>query len=94
MMHYQPRPPTSSDYERVLEAIQLVGAYQMGGERGDFDLYGQLIDERRSDLDAIESLTQLSWALGHLAADQLGVSLHDVLSHYGVNFAQRAEELR
>lgn len=93
-MQYQPRPPTASDYERILEAIQLVNAYHMGGQEGDFLVYAQLIEERRSDLDAIESLTQLSWALANLAATELNCDIHDVLGHYGVNFAQRAEELR
>lgn len=79
------RPYTRKDMAGMREALALVTAYDMGTEPNEFGEFKELINE--SDPKIKEHLTQLAWLLLRSMEASSRVSRQEILSWYGVKFA-------
>lgn len=84
------RHPTTTDLERMQQALALVTAYDEATDTDEFELFRSLIKE--SDERLVETLAQFAWLLlRSIEASAEDVTREDVLRWYGLRFAQGVE---
>lgn len=83
------RHPTSTDLERMQQALALVTAYDEATETDEFELFRDLISE--DDGQLLESTAQFAWLLLRSIEASSDVTRDEVLQWYGLRFARGVE---
>lgn len=88
------RPPNTLDMERMQQALAIVTAYDMGTQESEFSEYVEMISGHEHPEAMMHSLAQFSWLLLRALDSSPHLDKKQILSWYGLKFAEKGEELR